>query len=402
LSLEKAAVMRLFFCMLVSTTEVMMKLSQRLFSIDAFRAITMLAMIFVNDASGVQNIPSWIDHVKANEDGMGFADTVFPAFLFIVGLSIPIAIGRRISKQATFLSTEWHIIVRSVALIVMGFFHVNLESYSAAAVLPRAVWEIVITVAFFLIWLDYPETLSRTRRFAFMGIGVATLALMALIYRGGSPLEPHGMRPSWWGILGIIGWAYLVCATLFLVVKGKLPALLVIYAVFLLVNILFHGGWLTYDIPLIGDGGSVTLIMGGAVISSLHLKGKHIAAYGVLMIAAGFLLRPYTGGISKIHSTPAWVLICSGISVLMFSLMIWLVDVKGKMNWFNVIRPAGTSTLTCYLIPYLLYSIFALVHFEFPVVLSEGIPGLLRSLALAFIVILIVGWLEKKKLRLKI
>jgi predicted acyltransferase len=120
------------------------------------------------------------------------------------------------------------------------------------------------------------------------------------------------------------------------------------------------------------------------------------------MIAAGFILRPYTEGISKIHSTPAWILICSGISVLLFNVMIWLVDVKDKMNWFSIIRPAGTSTLTCYLIPYLLYSIFVLVHFRFPTVLSEGIGGIIRSLAVAFAVILLVGWLEKKKLRLKI
>jgi predicted acyltransferase len=220
------------------------------------------------------------------------------------------------------------------------------------------------------------------------------------------------MQPEWWGILGIIGWAYLVCATLFLVVKGKLPALVAIYGIFLLINILHHGEWFTPRIWLIGDGGSVSLIMGGAVVSSLYLKlmkeGKRstqmliFTVIGVVMIAAGFMLRPYTAGISKIHSTPAWVLICSGISVLLFNLMIWLVDVKEKMNWFSIIRPAGTSTLTCYLIPYLLYSIFTLVHFRFPAVLSEGIGGILRSLVVAFVVILIVGWLEKKKLRLKI
>jgi predicted acyltransferase len=389
-----------------------MKLSQRLLSIDAFRAITMLAMIFVNDVSGVSNIPAWIDHVKANEDGMGFADTVFPAFLFIVGLSIPIAIGRRISRQESFFNTEWHIIVRSFALIVMGFFHVNLESYSSMAALPHAVWELLITVAFFMIWLDYPETMNRTRKYAIMGVGVALLLLMALLYQGGSGDNLHGMQPEWWGILGIIGWAYLVCATLFLVVKGKLPALVVIYGIFLLINILNHGGWFAPKIWLIGDGGSVSLIMGGAVVSSLYLKlmkdGKRstqmliFTVIGVGMITAGFILRPYTAGISKIHSTPAWVLICSGISVLLFNLMIWLVDVKEKMNWFSIIRPAGTSTLTCYLIPYLLYSIFTLVHFKFPAVLSEGIGGILRSLVVAFVVILIVGWLEKKKLRLKI
>ena len=389
-----------------------MKLSQRLLSIDAFRAITMLTMIFVNDVSGVTNIPAWIEHVKASEDGLGFADIVFPAFLFIVGLSIPLAIGRRISRQESFFKTEWHIIIRSFAMIVMGFFHVNLESYSATALLPKAIWEILITVSFFLIWLDYPETVSRTRKYLLMGAGVALLLFMAFLYEGGTPDNPHWMQPSWWGILGIIGWAYLVCATLFLLVKGKFLPLLVILGIFLAINITNHGGWFTPDIWIIGDASSVSLIMGGAVLTTLYMKliqdGKRstqlmiFTMLGIVAIAAGILLRPYTGGISKIHATPAWVLICSGISILVFNLMIWLVDVKGKMNWFSLIRPAGTSTLTCYLIPYLLYSIFMLIHFEFPAVLSQGIGGIIRSIVIAFAVIILVGWMEKKKVRLKI
>ena len=67
-----------------------------------------------------------------------------------------------------------------------------------------------------------------------------------------------------------------------------------------------------------------------------------------------------------------------------------------------MIKPAGTSTLTCYLIPYFLYSFFELVNFNYPWFLDEGIGGILRSFAIAFIVIFITGFLEKKNLRLKI
>lgn len=387
-------------------------LSQRLLSIDALRAITMLTMIFVNDVSGVKNIPAWIEHVDGKADGLGFADTVFPAFLFIVGLSIPLAIGRRIARGASFISTEKHIIVRSVALIVMGFFHVNLESYSSAAPLPQAVWLLIITISFFLIWLDYPDTVTRQTRYALIAAGVVLLLTMAILYKGGEPGNTHWMRPSWWGILGIIGWAYLVSATLYLVVKGRLPALVMILAVFLCINIATHGGWLRFSIPVLGDAASASLIMAGAVISTLYSrlqeKGKYSMVFstlliiGILAIAGGLLIRPYTDGISKIRATPAWVLICAGIPILLFVLLIWLVDVKGKMHWFNVIRPAGTSTLTCYLIPYLVLAILSITQISYPAILSEGWPGLLRSIAFAFIVIAIVGWMEKKKVRLKI
>ena len=64
--------------------------NRRLASIDAFRAITMLLMIFVNDLELDFNVPVWLEHAKEGEDRLGLADTVFPAFLFIVGLSIPL------------------------------------------------------------------------------------------------------------------------------------------------------------------------------------------------------------------------------------------------------------------------------------------------------------------------
>ncbi|SHN30290.1 DUF5009 domain-containing protein [Chitinophaga sp. CF418] len=390
----------------------MLKPSQRLLSIDAFRALTMLTMIFVNDVSGVKNIPAWIEHVQAQEDGLGFADTVFPAFLFIVGLSIPFAIGKRISQQKSFISTEMHILVRSLALIVMGFFHVNLENYSQAAYLPYPIWELLITAGFFLVWLDYPPEMEKGKRYTLIGAGIVLLAAMAALYKGGPADAPHWMEPSWWGILGIIGWAYLVCATLYLLVKGNFGAITAILGVFLLINILTHAGLLHFSIPVIDNASSVSLIMAGAVISSLYTlldkKGKLGSLWavfiglGVLALVAGFVLRPYTAGISKIRATPAWVLICSGISILMFTAMIWLVDVKGKMDWFKWIRPAGTSTLTCYLIPYLLYSLMLLAGFKYPAVLSEGIGGILRSIAVAFLVILLAGWMEKKRIRLKI
>lgn len=386
--------------------------TSRLLSIDAFRAITMLLMIFVNDVSGVSNIPAWIEHVRGDEDGMGFADTVFPTFLFIVGLSIPYAIGYRIQKQQSFLKIETHIVLRSVALIVMGFFHVNLESYSSAAVLPYAVWEIIITLSFFLVWLDYPAAMSKTLRYSLTAAGIVLLASMAWLYKGGDAEHPHGMQQSWGGILGIIGWAYLVSATVYLLIRGRFELLLIALLVFLAINLGTHGGWFPFWLWIIGDASSITLILGGAFMSALYSRllqrGRTNAVWpvfaliGIGAIVLGFLVRPYTGGISKIGSTPAWVLICGGIGILVFELLIFLVDVKGKFHWFRIIKPAGTSTLTCYLMPYLLYSLYSLVGFHYPQWLNSGIGGIFRSFAVAFVLIIIVGFLEKKKLRLKI
>jgi heparan-alpha-glucosaminide N-acetyltransferase len=419
----------------------MQQLPKRLLSIDVLRAITMLLMIFVNDASGVRHIPEWIDHAKGFEDRMGFADTIFPAFLFIVGLSLPFAINNRIKKGDNARQVLFYILIRSVALLVMGFYHVNLEDYnSAAAVISKAGWAIIITTAFFLIWLDYPESMAKAKKNGLQVLGIVMLVAMAVIYKGGEDGEVRGMEPSWWGILGLIGWSYLVCALIFFAVKGKLNSLIVAWVILAAINILAHctlkikidhhasmvsiagnditGSFLANAIvflkPLwiIHDASTMTLTMGGVVISGIYAKlveqGKTqriwatLAIVGILLLVAGFAIRPYAEGISKIRSTPAWVFICSGITTLAFLILIYVVDVKGKIKAFKWIKPAGTSTLTCYLIPYFQVFILELLHINYPSVINNGLPGLLRSFLTAVLIILFVGLLEKKRLRLKI
>lgn len=409
----------------------------RLQSIDVFRALTMFFMVFVNDLDPIPGVPEWIKHVGRNTDGLGFADTIFPAFLFIVGLSIPFALRKRIEA-----GDITHIFLRSFALICMGFFQVNLESYNtAAAVLPKALWEICITVAFFAIWLDYPKTMSRSRRMAIQGAGVMLLVVMGILYRGGQPDQVEWLKPQWWGILGLIGWSYLLCAVLFWLSKGRAGWLVAGFLFFLAFNIADHAGWLdglsdVHDyVWIVGNGAMPAMTMGGVVIGVWYMaaaggvpaatatgvmaasaaapvtaapspgKARRFRGWlvlaGALAIAAGFALRSL-GGISKIHDTPSWVLICTGISILVFDGLIYLVDVRGRSGWFKWIKPAGTSTLTCYLVPYLLYSLYTLCHVKFPTLLNEGTGGLIKSLLTAYFVVWITGMLERRRLRLKI
>src|SRR4051794_17383706 len=74
----------------------------RVVSIDALRGFVMFMMIFVNDLAGVGSIvPDWMVHFSERHrggSGMTFVDLVFPAFLFLVGMSIPLALGSRLQK----------------------------------------------------------------------------------------------------------------------------------------------------------------------------------------------------------------------------------------------------------------------------------------------------------------
>lgn len=123
--------------------------TDRIASVDIFRALTMLLMIFVNDMAGLANIPGWMKHTAADVDGMGLSDVVFPAFLFIVGLSIPHALRACFAKGETKGRIAVHILLRSLALIIMGFFLVNLENIQPdGLVISKHVYAIFLILAF--------------------------------------------------------------------------------------------------------------------------------------------------------------------------------------------------------------------------------------------------------------
>jgi heparan-alpha-glucosaminide N-acetyltransferase len=396
----------------------MMAIPRRLASVDAFRALTMFLMIFVNDLWSLKQIPGWLEHAGKMEDSLGLADTVFPAFLFIVGLSIPFAIRARISKGASQGSTMFHILSRSFALLVMGIFHVNLEEYNkTAAWLPKPWWQIGITIGFFLVWLDYSPRLAQWKRRCLQGSGILLLIVMASIYKGGGPEETTWMRPHWYGILGLIGWSYLLCASIYLFAKDRLGLLIAAFVFFLGFNIADQAGWLDFLDPvrsyiwIVGSGSLPALTMAGVVVAVLYRRMSEkdqrarfltvLAALSLLVLAAGFAIRPL-GGISKIRATPSWVLICTAISMAVFLLLIYIMDIKGRQRWMNPLKPGGTSTLTAYLLPYIHYAIYNLlgVGFALPLVLRTGGIGILKSLIYAFLIILITGVLEKRRIRL--
>src|SRR5579871_4525388 len=110
--------------------------SKRLLSLDALRGLTILVMIFVNDVAGVAGTPAWMKHIQPpNADGMMFVDVVFPAFLFIVGTSIPFAIGGRLGRGEPMGRVWLHILGRTLSLLILGVFMVNEDDVSERCVL---------------------------------------------------------------------------------------------------------------------------------------------------------------------------------------------------------------------------------------------------------------------------
>jgi heparan-alpha-glucosaminide N-acetyltransferase len=392
--------------------------SNRIASIDILRALTMILMIFVNDLWSLTGIPLWLEHVPGDADGMGLADVVFPAFLFIVGMSLPFAVSSREKKGDGKIQIAGHVLIRSFALIVMGVFLVNGEYINDEATgMHHLVWNVLSCTAFILIWNIYPASLNVWIVRAAKSAGVLILLVLAILYRAGEDNDIHGFATYWWGILGLIGWAYLACGLTFIFSGKSLSAVIVLWFIFNMICIASHAHWMPESgfirmivSPLAG-GAMPSLVIGGTLISMIYLHFRSqkkpqkmllsFLAVAVVLLIIGFYTRPFWG-ISKIRATPSWVWICSAITILTFILIYWIADMKGKAHTFNFIRPAGTNTLLCYLIPYFAYAIVVALHINFPDWMLTGIIGLLKSLSFALLVVWIAGVLEKRGLQLKL
>lgn len=388
----------------------------RIASIDVLRALTMLLMIWVNDFWTLINVPKWLMHAKANEDYLGFSDVIFPLFLFIVGLSIPYAIKNRISKKEPLTIIAKHIVVRSISLLVIGVYMVNYETHHETMGLGKWFWCLIMALAVSLIWIQWKRTaVPKTYHTYLQSVGWLLLVFLAIVYKGGED-GTIIMKPQWWGILGLIGWAYAINALAFLLTKGNLILMILLWLLFNLLSVgdamgyisnlpsplSYFSTWYSGTIPAFTSAGIIASLLFQKISKyNLNQALMVLITFGALNILYGFLTRPLWG-ISKASGTPSWLAICTGIGFVVFVLLFYLVDLKKKRRWAKVLVPAGTATLTCYLIPYFSYPMRNLTGITLPEVMNDGNLGLLSSFCFALLVVIYTGWLQKKGFTLKL
>lgn len=391
--------------------------TQRILSVDIFRGLTIFMMVLVNELAGISNIPLWMKHVPAGVDGMTFVDVVFPAFLFIVGMAIPFAVENRETKGQERAAFWQHVLIRTLGLLVLGVYMVNAEEMNREAnPIPYGWWAASLYIAAILIWNRYPKNGEEWKQKLFTGlriVGAIILAALYFLYRKGESGQLTGMTPSWWGILGLIGWAYLLSMIFYMASRKKIGALLGVFAGLLALILVLRSG--LSGLPVVvqwlkGQSGHLvhTLITLSGIICSLLLarggvwdrptvKIRNILLFGVVLGVAGYLSRPF-GGISKIAATPSWALFSAASCCLIFPAIYWLADLKGKKGWAIFLKPAGENPLLAYILPPLFYAIAG--YGIFPDVLSQGGIGMLRALAFTLAIMWLTSWLTKKGIRL--
>lgn len=304
---------------------------KRLISLDAFRGITIAAMILVNNPGSWEHIYAPLRH--AAWDGITPTDLIFPFFLFIVGVSIAFAYTRQIEEGKPFNKMMVKIISRSLKIFAVGLFlnlfpDFNFTDVRIAGVLQR------IAVVFLICAILFLKTSARTQWIVGGLILVGYCMVMTLIPTPGFDavvLNPGQNIAAWFD-------------SLFL--PGKM--------------------WQdTWDPEgLLSTLPALVTTISGMLAGTLLLGKKTWEQKVIYLLIAGFVLTvlgsvwSWFFPINKNLWTSSYVLFTSGLALLTLGTLIYLVDILKHSKWtkFGIIY--GSNAIAIYVIAALLGPVF--------------------------------------------
>jgi heparan-alpha-glucosaminide N-acetyltransferase len=390
--------------------------STRIVSIDIFRGLTMAVMIFVNDLDSVHGLSKWTYHMPSNVDAMTYVDMVFPAFLFIVGMALPIAVKQRLRRNPSIALLWLHVVLRAAGLLVLGLILANADQGDAVRmhISPDA-WAILSLVGAVLLWNVYVSQ-RKGLVLALRLTGAALIILMFAIYRRATPTGEAWIAFSYPEILGLIGLTYFAVCLIYIPTRRWRFAPLA----WLVILVAYNAACIARLLPMdkvsmylwpFGNGAMPSLVMAGVVMSVIFLEehrwsrpGRKMQLglwMGGICFVAGWFLKPL--GISKIRATPTWALWTVAACCVLFTALFWLCDIRKRTGWAWLVRTAGSNTLLTYLVPDFYYFLAGLTGLGY--VLGHwdtGWAGICRAALFTVAMLLVSHVLTKARLRLQL
>ncbi len=380
----------------------------RIESIDVLRGFVIMLMMFVNDLAGVGTAPAWLKHVSASADAMTIADLVFPAFLFLVGMATPLALGRRFESGQNRGAIALHVLIRGASLLFIGVLYMNRPGDSMGW--RPGLWKFLMFSSVMMAWHSMPklEGGKRTLSTAVRWAGIAVLAFCVIMFR-----DNHGgwLRTGWWGILGLIGWAYMVGVLVYALAGDNRFGLLGVAGLLFSLYVAMKEGM--FSIPFvnadsIGSLPAITvlgLILGTIIRSQdIDARGKIKSAliFALCMYVAGWLLRPLYG-VNKVQATPSWCLWCSAFTTIGWVALYWLIDLKKAGKGFKIVGAAGRNALFAYVLSAVIPTFFLVAGIPYERLGESALAvGLARSIVFALAMIGFAAAADSVKLRLKL
>jgi len=308
---------------------------KRLVALDAFRGMTIAAMILVNNPGASRHEYAWLRHARWN--GCRPADLIFPAFLFIAGAAIPLSFMRQIELGVPRDEIRRKVLTRTRIIFGLGLL---------LNALPYFDWDVLrIPGVLQRIALCYGAAALLTLYLSLRGqilsaalLLIAYWALMVLVPVGGD--AAHALRPG--ADLG----AHLDTA--------------------LMNHHLLHETWdpegFLSTLPAIAT--TLAGVFAGhwvrrATDARRCLIG--LLAGGVAAVAIGELWNLWFP-INKNLWTSSFAVYSAGIAALAFALCFWLVDIRGLRRWAVPFVIYGTNPILAYGLSSLMSKLLVLIH----------------------------------------
>ncbi len=312
-------------------------MSKRLISLDVLRGITIAGMILVNDPGSWEYVYAPLRHAEWN--GCTPTDLVFPFFLFMVGIAITIALGKRMESGTNTSGLIKKIVKRSliiflIGMLLNGFPYYDLSSIRIPGVLQR------IAVVYLICSLIFIKTtwVGQLRWAISLLVGYWFLMNYIPVPGIGEPnLEPTTNLGAWLDNLLLNG--HLWSASKVWDPEGILSTL-----------------------PAIGTGLSGVLV-GHLLKTSISetTKVTWLLVIGAICIFLG-LFWGLSFPINKPLWTSSYVLYTSGIAMQCLAICYWFIDVLGYKAWTTPWVAFGINALSAYVLSGLVARLLGLIE----------------------------------------
>ena len=308
--------------------------SVRIASIDALRGFDMF-WITGGDAFFITlfsflgspfflNLAGQLDHPEWS--GFHFYDLIMPLFLFIVGLSMPFSLTKRMERGDSKKQIYLHIFRRAIILYILGLiyngmFDLNFATLRYSGVLQRIAFTYLFAA---LIVLNFKQKGQLLWAIGITAVYWLILLLVPVPGYGAYNLTPEGN----------------LCAY---IDRQFLP-----------------GSWCCYTFGdnegLLSNFAAIVNVIVGALAGyrlkkeeSTYDKMKFFVITGIVLTAVAIpwnLIYP----VNKYLWTASYTSLTIGLSMLLFWVFYWLIDVRGYTKWAFPFRVIGMNCITIYVI----------------------------------------------------
>ena len=365
--------------------------SKRLVSLDALRGFDMLWIMggeriitALADLTGLAAF-TWaarqMDHVEWN--GFHFYDLIFPLFLFIAGVSMPLSLDKRKASGESKAKIYRHIFIRMITLVIFGiiyngFLDLNWGHIRYASVLGR------IGLGWFFAAIIVLNCKPKWWYAWFGGILMFYWAILSLIPVPGYGAGNLTMEGSLVGFIDRL----LLPGRLYLEVHDPEGILSTIPAISTALMGAITGNFLRIPDQKI-SGLKKALWMGIAGIISLGLGGL----WGLLF------------PINKNLWTSSFVLYTGGWSLLLVALFYVIIDVWGWKKWAFFFIVIGMNSITIYMFQAGIINFYSSTEFFFGGIIKsfgENWQPLIGAIGYTTVCWVFLYILYKKKIFLKV